>query len=153
MEVWLALRRLPSQCRQDLSCVKSRIMFVINWLRVFSRTLPTAGLVGMTGHFYQRHLSPPPHSKQWRRGGQGVLDGGWCSTAGWHFGWLAKYLIELGRANPRGIGRGRLRHCMAAMGRKFAIDIPAGQWLISGRVDGQLNGIKRPKDHAFPGFK
>ena len=81
------------------------------------------------------------------------MDGGWCSTAGWHFGWLAKYLIELGRANPRGIGRGRLRHCMAAMGRKFAIDIPAGQWLISGRVDGQPDGIKRPKDHAFPGFK
>jgi len=45
---------------------------------------------------------PLPHSKQWRRGGHGVLDGGWFSMAGWNFGWWAKDLIEF--------GRGRLRH-------------------------------------------
>ena len=72
MEVRLALRRLPSQCRQDLSCVKSRIMFVINWLRVFSRTLPTAGLVGMPGHFYQHHLSPTLSPIQ-SNGGEGAM--------------------------------------------------------------------------------
>ena len=35
------------------------------------------------------------------------MDDGWFSVAGWNFGWLEKYLIELGRANPSGIARGR----------------------------------------------
>jgi hypothetical protein len=47
-------------------------MFVINWLRVFSRTLPTAGLVGMPGHFYQHHLSPTLSPIQ-SNGGEGGM--------------------------------------------------------------------------------
>ena len=47
-------------------------MFVINWLRVFFRTLLTAGLVGMTGHFYQRHLSPTLSPIQ-SNGGEGAM--------------------------------------------------------------------------------
>jgi len=68
---------------------------------------------GWIGWYARTFLSAPPlpdplpHSKQWRRGGQGVLDGGWFSMAGWNFGWLARYLIEFGRANPSGIGRPR----------------------------------------------
>ena len=60
---------------------------------------------------------PLPHSKQWRRGGHGVLDGGRFFMAGWNFAWLAKYLIELGRANPNGTGRGRPRHVGQATNR------------------------------------
>jgi len=39
--------------------------------------------------FYQHHLSPTlSPTKAWRRGGHGVLDGGWVSTSGLNFGGL-----------------------------------------------------------------
>ena len=60
------------QCHQYLTAVKLRIIFVINWLHVFSRTLPTAGLVGMPGHFYQHHLSPTLSPIQ-SNGGEGAM--------------------------------------------------------------------------------
>ena len=58
-------------CHQDLTGAKSRIMFVINWLRVFFRSLPTAGLVGISGYFYQHHLSPTLSPIQ-SNGGEGA---------------------------------------------------------------------------------
>jgi hypothetical protein len=42
------------------------------WLGVFSPTLPTAGLVGMPGHFYQHHLSPALSPIQ-SNGGEGAM--------------------------------------------------------------------------------
>ena len=74
-------------------------MFVINWLRVFSRTLPTAGLVGMPGHFYQHHLSPTLSPIQ-SNGGEGAM-AFWTVVV---FRWRIGILIGFGLANPSGIG-------------------------------------------------
>jgi len=64
--------RRDGQCHQELTAVKSRKMLSNCWLRVFSSTLPTAGLVGMPGHFYQRHLSPTLSPIQ-SNGGEGAM--------------------------------------------------------------------------------
>ena len=78
--------------------MKSSKMLSNCWLRVFSSTLPKAGLMGMPGHFYQHHLSPSlSPTKAWRRGGQGVLDGAWAGNADWNIEWC------LGQ-NARGLG-------------------------------------------------
>jgi len=55
-----------------------RIKFAIIWLSVFSRTLPTAGLVGMPGPLYQHHLSPTLSPIQCN-GGEGAMAFSSCS--------------------------------------------------------------------------
>jgi hypothetical protein len=60
-----------NQWHQDFTVVKPPIIFAINDVRVFSSTLPTAGLVGMPGQLYQHHLSPTLSPLQ-SNGGEGA---------------------------------------------------------------------------------
>ena len=85
-----------------------------------ARVLPHAAQDWMRENAWTFLSAPPlpdplPHSKQWRRGGQGVLDGGWFSVADWNFGWLEKCLVEFGRGRRR-----HRRRCQdaAAMARR-----------------------------------
>jgi hypothetical protein len=103
-----------AQCHKELTAVKSRIVFVINWLHAFSGTLTTAGLVGMSGHFYHLHLSPTLSPIQ-SNGGEGAMAFwtvvGFRLRVGNSVGWRSIWL-NLGEQIRVALGvlAGRLKH-------------------------------------------